>query len=1071
MTICLATAERLQRPSLLKFISASDHVAELKNVTARLSHDLNAFQAALSIEQHSDLKHRISGLSSDLMNVKLDMMRNFETYAAQMREDIERENLRIQQRGSALDPAEEERRLEAAILRGLEKAGLAGPDARLSKQEVRALQQQMEEMRCAKRYQDEQYLAQIMAVLSSREERREEGPSSQDQCAADPAAASAPPPATFGVPADFVCPLSLCVMRDPVMVESGHSFERGYIEKHLAISNSNPATNLKLDSRRLVPNIALRNAIQSWLDRHDMTYEQADELPTVHAAPAPRRSARRPTASGTASGMTVKGVDLPYGAHRDGTAAWGHPDDEGPGSGGSSKRILPSAGSHDYGGSDLGSGGSVPLYSVKQQAYGNAATSSSSSLRPGSSYGAASMAGSPYQHPGGNCGRDLASGLPLLSTLGSGTAHHDNAKVRPMTSFVRRPSSNTGSGYAVDGGHDGPPSCGAHAGGGRPYSSSGGGSGCVGGGVGDGKGGDCRRGFTSAAYTTFARVKSWSQVAGLDHEAKQHLQNAGVVPAIAQALVARKGPLTMADLCTGRINVSHVEKLDLALDDHMRLLEALQTARMQPQPPSGLGSASASATTIRQQGWGQGGSPGSTARIGGGGDCCSSSRPQSAVGSPPGGRGPSAALLPRQARLMDYVVISTEGSGGGTEASLSPARFGLVVMDVRAGERPLLVRTMQGNAAWHPRSAVTPADAASLPPGGMLVRRGYDWAPPPGVPSQELQRLRAEVGMLAETTTDGNTWRVFWAAGGESVLSTGRDGEFELQHLQVHPLSGAPVVDDDSSGVAMTPGSAVMRGLLWGELEGKAGTVGSLEPDERRGYVFVRWPRSRRAHYHASSEVGFGVNCCARPGEAVTVFNARQGLKVVRGRDWRWGSQDGDGGVGELVQPRDQDDNGVEWDIATYEAAGRGSLLPGTAVVLAPSVARDGPLRADTVGVVLAEKGGKYEVFVPRAPAEATGWYARPDLRPLPGKLAAERFPALLRLNRDGRAAFPGSGGGSGGDTDRHSSDVYYCGAAVNQCRCGLCEGGRCGPERGCPCHACAELIGLHVMPNGTLGR
>ncbi len=85
-------------------------------------------------------------------------------------------------------------------------------------------------------------------------------------------------------------------------------------------------------------------------------------------------------------------------------------------------------------------------------------------------------------------------------------------------------------------------------------------------------------------------------------------------------------------------------------------------------------------------------------------------------------------------------------------------------------------------------------------------------------------------------------------------------------------------------------------------------------------------------------------------------------------------------------------------------------------------------------------------------------------LRPLPGVLVVPMAEAqsTVRLNRDGRAAFPGSGdkGRQGGDTGRPPKQVFYCGAQMGQCRCGGCDGG-CGPFNGCPCYACAELIGL----------
>jgi hypothetical protein len=46
----------------------------------------------------------------------------------------------------------------------------------------------------------------------------------------------------------------------------------------------------------------------------------------------------------------------------------------------------------------------------------------------------------------------------------------------------------------------------------------------------------------------------------------------------------------------------------------------------------------------------------------------------------------------------------------------------------------------------------------------------------------------------------------------------------------------------------------------------------------------------------------------------------------------------------------------------------------------------------------------------------------------------------------------------SGGDTGGRLSDIYYCGRKMNECRCGNCDG-FCGPDNGCPCNSCLELI------------
>lgn len=64
-------------------------------------------------------------------------------------------------------------------------------------------------------------------------------------------------------PASFYCPVSMELMSDPVMVATGHSYDRTCIQKWLEQGNRTcPVTGLRLRHLELTPNIALRNAIQ-----------------------------------------------------------------------------------------------------------------------------------------------------------------------------------------------------------------------------------------------------------------------------------------------------------------------------------------------------------------------------------------------------------------------------------------------------------------------------------------------------------------------------------------------------------------------------------------------------------------------------------------------------------------------------------------------------------------------------------------------------------------------------------------------------------------------------------------
>jgi len=67
------------------------------------------------------------------------------------------------------------------------------------------------------------------------------------------------------VPPFFKCPISLELMRDPVVLSTGQSYERSSIELWLKAGNQTcPATMQKLSSLELVPNHTLRRLIHNW---------------------------------------------------------------------------------------------------------------------------------------------------------------------------------------------------------------------------------------------------------------------------------------------------------------------------------------------------------------------------------------------------------------------------------------------------------------------------------------------------------------------------------------------------------------------------------------------------------------------------------------------------------------------------------------------------------------------------------------------------------------------------------------------------------------------------------------
>uniref|UniRef100_A0A0A9CRQ5 U-box domain-containing protein 12 n=1 Tax=Arundo donax TaxID=35708 RepID=A0A0A9CRQ5_ARUDO len=73
------------------------------------------------------------------------------------------------------------------------------------------------------------------------------------------------------IPDDFRCPISLDLMKDPVIVATGQTYERGYIERWLEAGHDTcPKTQQKLPNKSLTPNYVLRSLITQWCEVNGM---------------------------------------------------------------------------------------------------------------------------------------------------------------------------------------------------------------------------------------------------------------------------------------------------------------------------------------------------------------------------------------------------------------------------------------------------------------------------------------------------------------------------------------------------------------------------------------------------------------------------------------------------------------------------------------------------------------------------------------------------------------------------------------------------------------------------------
>ncbi|KAE8720683.1 U-box domain-containing protein 15 [Hibiscus syriacus] len=84
---------------------------------------------------------------------------------------------------------------------------------------------------------------------------------------------------SFVIPHEFLCPITLDVMRDPVIIASGQTFERESIQKWFDSNNRTcPKTRQTLAHLSLVPNHALKNLITQWCEKNNYKHPNTEDL-------------------------------------------------------------------------------------------------------------------------------------------------------------------------------------------------------------------------------------------------------------------------------------------------------------------------------------------------------------------------------------------------------------------------------------------------------------------------------------------------------------------------------------------------------------------------------------------------------------------------------------------------------------------------------------------------------------------------------------------------------------------------------------------------------------------------
>lgn len=84
------------------------------------------------------------------------------------------------------------------------------------------------------------------------------------------------------IPKDFCCPILLDLMRDPVIISTGQTFDRASISRWIEEGHFTcPKTGQVLCHTKLVPNRALRNLIIQWCTAHKVPYDPPENADSV----------------------------------------------------------------------------------------------------------------------------------------------------------------------------------------------------------------------------------------------------------------------------------------------------------------------------------------------------------------------------------------------------------------------------------------------------------------------------------------------------------------------------------------------------------------------------------------------------------------------------------------------------------------------------------------------------------------------------------------------------------------------------------------------------------------------
>eukprot|EP00250_Pteridium_aquilinum_P024374 c28987_g1_i1 orf=192-3179(+) len=221
-------------------------VKEAEQISRNVAKSL-ALLSLASTEVALDIRDNVDKLREQMLNAK------FQASEQKLR-IVEKIETDLRQRRSDQDAMND-------LIRDIAGAvGLPSEDAEMKKV-LHSLQVEIEDASANKEKEELFYMEQILALLS--------GPTSAPETfclgSRNRNFEEEEPPLK-----SFICPLSNEVMKDPVMIATGYTFERSYIQRRFdSGETTDPVTKSLLSSLTLRPNIQIQKTIEEWVEHNN----------------------------------------------------------------------------------------------------------------------------------------------------------------------------------------------------------------------------------------------------------------------------------------------------------------------------------------------------------------------------------------------------------------------------------------------------------------------------------------------------------------------------------------------------------------------------------------------------------------------------------------------------------------------------------------------------------------------------------------------------------------------------------------------------------------------------------